>query len=93
MGGTPLASEQIFVHGFIRAGRSVSDRQRLVTEMVSAIADLSGLTKRLVWVYVTEIPASQMAEYGHILPEPGNERAWLDGLPAEDRTYMHSVGK
>ncbi len=93
MGGAPLASEQIFVHGFIRAGRSVSDRQRLVTEMVTAIADLSGLTKRRVWVYVTEIPASQMAEYGHILPEPGDEKAWLDGLPAEDRTYMQSVGK
>jgi phenylpyruvate tautomerase PptA (4-oxalocrotonate tautomerase family) len=93
MGGAPLASEQIFVHGFIRAGRSVSDRQRLVTEMVTAIADLSGLTKRLVWVYVTEIPASQMAEYGHILPEPGDEKAWLDGLPAEDRAHMNSVGK
>jgi phenylpyruvate tautomerase PptA (4-oxalocrotonate tautomerase family) len=93
MGGAPLASEQIFVHGFIRAGRSVPDRQRLVTEMVSAIAALSGLTKRLVWVYVTEIPARQMAEYGHILPEPGDEKAWLDGLPAEDRAHLHSVGK
>jgi hypothetical protein len=61
--------------------------------MVSAIAALSGLTKRLVWVYVTEIPARQMAEYGHILPEPGDEKAWLDGLPAEDRAHLHSVGK
>jgi phenylpyruvate tautomerase PptA (4-oxalocrotonate tautomerase family) len=93
MGGAPLASDQIFVHGFIRAGRSVPDRQRLVTEMVAAIAKLSGLPKELVWVYVTEIPARQMAEYGHILPEPGDEKAWLDGLPAEDRTYMQSVGK
>jgi phenylpyruvate tautomerase PptA (4-oxalocrotonate tautomerase family) len=93
MGGAPLASEQIFVHGFIRAGRSVPDRQRLVTEMVTAIADLSGLAKRLVWVYLTELPARQMAEYGHILPEPGDEKPWLDGLPEEDRAYMHSVGK
>jgi hypothetical protein len=46
-----------------------------------------------VWVYVTEIPARQMAEYGHILPEPGDEKAWLDGLPAEDRAHLHSVGK
>jgi phenylpyruvate tautomerase PptA (4-oxalocrotonate tautomerase family) len=71
MGGAPLASEQIFIHGFIRAGRSVSDRQRLVTEMVSAIADLSGLTKRLVWVYVTEIPGWRDAvptKYGRLSP-------------------------
>ena len=92
MSGAPLAADQIFVHGFIRAGRSVPDRQRLVTEMVTAIAGLSGLPKKLVWVYVTEIPARQMAEYGHILPEPGDEKTWLDGLPAEDRAYMQSVG-
>jgi phenylpyruvate tautomerase PptA (4-oxalocrotonate tautomerase family) len=93
MGGLPLASDQIFVHGFIRAGRSVADRERLVSEMVTALASLAGLPKKFVWVYVTEIPARQMAEYGHILPEPGGEQAWLDGLPAEDRAYMQSVGK
>ena len=93
MGGAPLSTDQIFVHGFIRAGRSVPDRQKLVTELVAGIAGLSGLPKKLVWVYVTEIPARQMAEYGHVLPEPGDEQAWLDRLPAEDRTYMQSVGK
>jgi phenylpyruvate tautomerase PptA (4-oxalocrotonate tautomerase family) len=93
MGGAPLASDQIFVHGFIRAGRSVPDRQKLVTEMVTALSRLSGLPRKSVWVYLTEIPARQMAEYGHVLPEPGDEQAWLDGLPAEDRAYMQSVGK
>src|ERR1700722_12418477 len=78
MGGAPLASDQIFIHGFIRAGRSVPDREKLVTDMVAAIADLAGQPKKLVWVYITEIPAGQMAEYGHILPEPGGEQAWLD---------------
>jgi hypothetical protein len=46
-----------------------------------------------VWVYVTEIPAKQMAEYSHVLPDPGDEKAWLEELPAKDRTYMQSVGK
>jgi phenylpyruvate tautomerase PptA (4-oxalocrotonate tautomerase family) len=93
MGGAPLKADQIFVHGFIRAGRSVPDRQKLVTEMVASLAKLSGLPKRDVWVYVTDIPARQMAEYGHVLPEPGDEQMWLDGLPAEDRAYMQGVGK
>ena len=93
MGGAPLAQSQIFVHGFIRAGRSVPDRQKLVTGMVGSLAKLAGLPKRDVWVYVTEIPARQMAEYGHVLPEPGDEQTWLDGLPAEDRAYMQSIGK
>lgn len=34
-----------------------------------------------------------MAEYGHVLPEPGDEQMWLDGLPAEDRADMQGVGK
>jgi phenylpyruvate tautomerase PptA (4-oxalocrotonate tautomerase family) len=93
VGGAPLESGQIFVHGFIRAGRSIADRERLVTEMVAALSGLSGLPKRSVWVYVSEIPAKQMAEYGYILPEPGGEKAWLDQLPEEDRAYMQSVGK
>lgn len=58
-----------------------------------SLAKLSGLPKRDVWVYVTEIPARQMAEYGHVLPEPGDEQMWLDGLPAEDRAYMQGVGE
>ncbi len=61
--------------------------------MVSSLSKLSGLLSRDVWVYVTEIPARQMAEYGHVLPEPGDEQMWLDGLPAEDRAYMQGVGE
>lgn len=61
-------------------------------ELVSSLSKLSGLLSRDVWVYVTEIPARQMAEYGHVLPEPGDEQMWLDGLPAEDRAYMQGVG-
>ena len=34
-----------------------------------------------------------MAEYGHVLPEPGDEQIWLDRLPAEDRAYMQGVGE
>jgi hypothetical protein len=35
-----------------------------------------------------EIPAGQMAEYGHVLPEPGDEAAWLASLPGEDREFV-----
>jgi phenylpyruvate tautomerase PptA (4-oxalocrotonate tautomerase family) len=92
MGGRQFLSDQIFVHGFIRAGRSVADRRKLVTEIVSCLADHANLPAKLVWVYITEIAASQMAEYGHVLPEPGDEAMWLAGLPQDDRAYMQSIG-
>jgi phenylpyruvate tautomerase PptA (4-oxalocrotonate tautomerase family) len=93
MGGVPLNGDQLFVHGFIRSGRSVLDRTKLVAELASTLALHSGLEKRLVWVYVSEIPARQMAEYGHVLPEPGDEQTWLKELPGADRAYMQSIGK
>jgi phenylpyruvate tautomerase PptA (4-oxalocrotonate tautomerase family) len=91
MGGNLLSGDQIFVHGFIRSGRSVPDRQRVVTELSASLSKLSGLPKRRVWVYVMEIPARQMAEYGHVLPEPGDEAAWLAALPSEDREFMKAT--
>ena len=93
VGGAPLASDQVFVHGHIRAGRSVVDRQRLVTDLVESVSKAAGVPQLLVWVYVSELPARQMAEYGHLLPEPGDERTWLSGLPAADRDYMLAIGE
>jgi phenylpyruvate tautomerase PptA (4-oxalocrotonate tautomerase family) len=92
IGGKRLASDQFFVHGHIRAGRSALDRQRLVAELVDALSATAALPKRAVWVYIAELPARQMAEYGHVLPEPGDESAWLQSLPAEDRDFMLGIG-
>ncbi|MGN6388766.1 MAG: tautomerase family protein [Burkholderiaceae bacterium] len=93
VGGAPLAGEQVFVHGHIRGGRSAVDLKRLLKEMIDGVASASGLPRRAVWVYVTELPPARMAEYGYVLPEPGDEQDWLDSLPAEDRERMLRVGK
>ncbi len=73
VGGAPLQGKQIFVNGQIRAGRSELDLHRLLKDLVAAVGTASGLSNLCVWVYVTELPAKLMAEYGHILPEPGDE--------------------
>lgn len=93
VGGKRLASDQLFVHGHIRAGRSALDRQRLVAELVDALSIAAALPKRAIWVYIAELPARQMAEYGHVLPEPGDESDWLQTLPAEDRDFMLGIGR
>jgi hypothetical protein len=43
-----------------------------------------------IWTHIDERPASQMAEYGHIPPDPGKEAEWLATLPPEDRTFMEA---
>jgi phenylpyruvate tautomerase PptA (4-oxalocrotonate tautomerase family) len=93
VGGAGLHGEQIFVFGQIRAGRSELDLQRLLKDLLAGVAAASGFSSQSVWLYVTELPARLMAEYGHILPEPGDEQSWLTNLPIEDRALMLSVGR
>ena len=56
------------------------------------LVDGAGLAKTDVWVYLIDVPARDMIEYGHILPEPGDEKTWLDTLPDPDRTRMLKTG-
>jgi phenylpyruvate tautomerase PptA (4-oxalocrotonate tautomerase family) len=88
MGGRPLRAEQIFVHGHIRAGRSAERKRDLLIDLVKSISAVTSVSPRFIWAYVSELPPAQMVEYGHVLPEPGTEASWLEGLPAEDRDYM-----
>lgn len=93
VGGAPLANDHIFVHGQIRAGRDAATKRRLLERMLDAVSAAAATQKVNVWVYIVDLPPAQMAEYGHILPEPGTEAAWLAGLPAADRTQMEATGK
>jgi phenylpyruvate tautomerase PptA (4-oxalocrotonate tautomerase family) len=91
VGGSLLRSEQIFVHGHIRAGRSPERKRELLEGIVDAVSKTTSVAKRFIWAYLSELPPAQMVEYGHVLPEPGSESSWLSSLPAEDRDYMQSI--
>ena len=90
--GKPLVGDQIFLHGQIRAGRSALDRTRLLTSLHRAVAAAADAQASSVWVYLTDLPARDMIEYGHVLPEPGDEARWLNSLPESDRRRMESTG-
>jgi phenylpyruvate tautomerase PptA (4-oxalocrotonate tautomerase family) len=91
IGGNPLRAEQIFVHGHIRAGRSAGQKRSLLQDLVTSIAKVTSVAPRFIWAYLCELPPAQMIEYGHVLPEPGSESSWLEGLPPDDREYMQSL--
>jgi phenylpyruvate tautomerase PptA (4-oxalocrotonate tautomerase family) len=92
VGGRPLRAEQVFVHGHIRAGRTAQRKRELLEDLVKSISALTSISPRFIWAYVSELPPAQMVEYGHVLPEPGSEASWLEGLPPEDREFMLRVG-
>ena len=93
LAGRPLESQQVYVHGCIRAGRSAEVKSRLINGLMQAVADAAVVPRHQVWVYIAELPAAQIAELGHVLPEPGAEAAWNAALPAADRERMQAIGR
>jgi hypothetical protein len=47
--------------------------------------------KEEVWVYLSDIPAHNIAEYGRVLPVPGAENAWFATLPATLRERLEPL--
>lgn len=91
IGGQPLGHDHIFVHGCIRGGRSGADRRALIKRLVEVVAVAAGAETFSVWVYLLELPPAAMAEFGHILPEPGDEGVWSESLPLQDRARMQAI--
>ena len=92
MGGEPTAPNTLFVHGQVRGGRTTEMKQALLIGLLDTVASAADVPRTSVWVYLVELRAAHMAEYGHVLPEPGNEAHWLAGLPPADRALMESTG-
>jgi hypothetical protein len=44
------------------------------------------------YYYGVDLQARQMVEFGHVLPEPGEEPAWTAALPQSDREMMQTIG-
>jgi phenylpyruvate tautomerase PptA (4-oxalocrotonate tautomerase family) len=92
LGGRPLSVELIFVHGFIRAGRTSLQKNRLIERIADVLVDVTARDRRHVWIYLSELAPAQMVEYGRALPEPGGEEMWLNAMPSADRDYIRGIG-
>jgi phenylpyruvate tautomerase PptA (4-oxalocrotonate tautomerase family) len=93
IGGAPPASRQMWIHGDIRTGRSEQDKARLLLlDILRGFSRISGVPEVDVWVYLNEVPAKNMAEFGRILPEPGGEEAWMAALPQAEQNRLRKIG-
>jgi phenylpyruvate tautomerase PptA (4-oxalocrotonate tautomerase family) len=75
--GRPAAP--VLVSGWVRAGHPEADITRLATEIASAITRLAGVPAERVLVVFQSSPAHFAVEGGRVLPEPGEEQAWISG--------------
>jgi phenylpyruvate tautomerase PptA (4-oxalocrotonate tautomerase family) len=73
--GRPAAP--VLVSGWVRAGHPEADITRLATEIATAITRLAGVPAERVLVVFESSPAHFAVEGGRVLPEPGEEQAWI----------------
>jgi phenylpyruvate tautomerase PptA (4-oxalocrotonate tautomerase family) len=91
LAGKPLRDDNIFLHGQIRAGRGQELKERLILELMSATAEIAVTDPSHVQVYIVDVPARQIAEWGRLLPLPGEEAAWNAATPDHVRKRMDDL--
>jgi len=91
VGGKLLGFDNIFIHGHIRGGRPAEIKEKLILELMHSTALIAETDRSCVQVYISELPAHNIAEWGQILPKPGEEAAWAASVPAAVRERMKSL--
>ena len=92
MGGKKVKEPSIFLLGQIRAGRTKETKDKLISDLRDIIIKNSKLDETQVWVYIVDLPPSQMIEYGAVLPESGKEKEWFSQLSKKLKIKLSKIG-
>jgi len=92
IGGEAASPDHVWVRADIRAGRSREQKARMLRRIMEETSAILGISPLAVWVYISDIPAHGVLEFGNVLPEPGGEAQWLASLPADLRDKLARSG-
>ena len=92
MGGKKVKEPSIFLLGQIRAGRTKETKDKLISDLRDVITKNSKLDETQIWVYIVDLPPSQMIEYGAVLPESGKEKEWFSKLSKKLKIKLSKIG-
>ena len=73
----PLDGKSAVLFGSIRANRTDAQKAQIINEMRQSISTHAGIDFDTVGMMTTDVPASWAFEGGEVMPEPGEEAAWL----------------
>ncbi len=93
MGGKKVKEPSLFLLGQIRAGRPKKIKDRLIFDLKNILVKKTKLDETQVWVYIVDLPPSQMIEYGAVLPESGKELQWFKGLSNKLKKKLSQMEK
>ncbi len=92
IGGKAYQTPHLFVHGLIRAGRSAEVKSALVKDIAAKVHAIAGIGPEDIWVYLQDIAATQMVEFGRTLPEPGAEDSWRAAMSERKLQDLKATG-
>jgi phenylpyruvate tautomerase PptA (4-oxalocrotonate tautomerase family) len=72
-----VQANPVLVSGWVRAGHPEAETTRLATEIADAVSRIANVAVDRVLVVMQSSPARFAVEGGRVLPEPGQEQAWL----------------
>ena len=93
MGGKKVKEPSLFLLGQIRAGRSKEVKDKLISGLKDILIKKSKLDETQVWVYIVDLPPSQMIEYGAVLPVSGKEMEWFKNLSPKLKKKLSTIEK
>lgn len=91
--GGQLADNQIWIRADIRAGRTPEQRSLLIEKLVSGIAEIASVPQTDIWIFLNNLEAGDMAEYGKLLSAPGKEQEWFESLPLDLQKRLSEIQK
>ena len=89
--GRPAPADQIWIRADIRGGRTDEQKSQMLRRIMQGVGRASGAAEDAVRVYLCDIPAANVAEYGRVLLPPGEEDAWFWSLPDATREKLRPL--
>lgn len=72
-----VPANPVLVNGWVRAGHEEAKTTHLATEIAAAVSRIANVAVERVLVVIQSSPARFAVDGGRVLPEPGQEKAWL----------------
>lgn len=92
IGGSPAPDKHVWVRADIRSGRTREQKAAIMQRLMRETSATLDVSTENVWIYISDIPAEGVTEFGAVLPPPGGEEQWLASLPAALREKLKAVG-
>jgi phenylpyruvate tautomerase PptA (4-oxalocrotonate tautomerase family) len=74
-----MPANPVLVNGWVRSGHPTDETTRLATAIAEAVSRIAKVDANRVLMVIQNSPASGAIEGGRVLPEPGQEQAWIAG--------------